>query len=83
MQGDMTWGEWDEWVQYASVEPFGEERRDYMLAQLACLYVNAHLGKNDRPKSPVDFMPFSERTHTDRYDVSTPEGFEKWLASMG
>jgi len=44
------------WRAYDKVNPFGEERADLQIAQLCCLYANAHAKKGKRFKVE-DFMP--------------------------
>lgn len=45
---------------YAKVEPFGDERRDFMLAQNTCMIYNANRGKGPNKKI-TDFLPFSKQ----------------------
>jgi len=47
------------WMEYAALEPFGEERADLRIAILDSLVANALGGKGKR-FTPRDFMPFAE-----------------------
>jgi hypothetical protein len=46
-----------EWVAYAAVEPFGEERADYRLAYALAVIVNLFRGKDDPPVKVADLLP--------------------------
>lgn len=46
-----------EWMAFAAVEPFGEERNDYRLAYALALVVNMFRGKDAKPVTPLDLMP--------------------------
>jgi len=46
-----------EWMAFAKVEPFGEERADIRSAIIACTMANMWLGKNQKPYKITDFMP--------------------------
>ena len=45
-----------EWMEYADLEPFGEERADLRSAIIACTVANANRSKGP-PFKPGDFMP--------------------------
>lgn len=45
-----------EWMAYAELEPFGEERADLRSAIVATVMANAWAGKGKKYK-PADFMP--------------------------
>ena len=45
-----------EWMAYAQIEPFGEERMDLRFADFQALYANSHRGKNSTPYKPQQFM---------------------------
>ena len=52
-----------EWMSYATLEPFGEERADLRMGIIASTIANANRGKNQKPYGPKDFMPsFEEET---------------------
>lgn len=59
-----------EWIAYAEVEPFGEERGDVRAAMLAATTYNIHRGRRTRARSIEDFMPF--RAAKPRGDRMTP-----------
>ena len=69
----MPYRIWVEWVRYAALEPWGEERADYRAAQIAMLMANAWF----RPEktSPVfsieDFMPKYERETSPKDPILT------------
>lgn len=46
-----------EWVAYAAVEPFGEERADYRIAYALSVIVNMFRGKDDPPVAVADLIP--------------------------
>lgn len=46
-----------EWMAFAAVEPFGEERDDYRLAFALAVIVNMFRGKDSQPVTPKDLMP--------------------------
>lgn len=46
-----------EWMAFAAVEPFGEERNDYRLAYALAVIVNMFRGKDSKPVTPQDLMP--------------------------
>lgn len=50
--------EFMEWMAYAEIEPFGEERADLRMAILAALIANVHRDpEKTKPFGPEDFMP--------------------------
>ena len=52
-----------EWMAYASIEPFGEERADLRAGIIASVIANVNRDPKKRatPFTPQDFMPFVER----------------------
>lgn len=57
MRANMPWRVWQGWITYAKEEPFGEERADLRIAQLAALMANAWLrNKGQRRFRISDFM---------------------------
>ena len=46
-----------EWMAFAQLEPFGEERADLRSAIVASTMANAWRGKRQGPFTPKDFMP--------------------------
>lgn len=57
MLAGMSSRQFSEWMAYAAVEPFGEEREDYRLAYALSVIVNLFRGKNDQPVRLVDLLP--------------------------
>jgi hypothetical protein len=57
MLAGMSSRQFSEWMAYAAVEPFGEERDDYRLAHGLAVIVNLFRGKNDQPVRLVDLLP--------------------------
>lgn len=56
----------NEWIEYAQLEPFGEERADLRAAIVACVTANAWRGKTGRRFQPKDFMPQFSQTRRPR-----------------
>lgn len=52
-----------EWMAYASIEPFGEERADMRAGIIASVIANVNRDpkRRSQPFTPQDFMPFIER----------------------
>ncbi len=46
-----------EWMEYANLEPFGEERADLRAGIVASTMANVWRGKNGKAAKPGDFMP--------------------------
>lgn len=44
-------------MEYAKLEPFGEERADLRAGIVAATIANAHRRKGSKPFKPSDFMP--------------------------
>ena len=63
MLGRMSSREVTEWMAYASVEPFGEDRGDLRAALICSVIANANRDpkKKADPYQPIDFMPFAEK----------------------
>jgi hypothetical protein len=59
----MSSKEFSEWMAYAQLEPFGEERADLRMAILASLIANANRDpkKKSSPYEVSDFMPKFEK----------------------
>lgn len=47
-----------EWQAYAAVEWLPNERLEWLLAALCTITTNANRGKDDRPTTMQDFMPW-------------------------
>lgn len=57
MRANMPYSVWSGWVEYSKLEPFGEERADLRMAQLATLMANAWMRKKgQKPYKIQDFM---------------------------
>lgn len=63
----MSARELSDWIAFARVEPFGEERADLRSGIIASVIANAHRDRKKRaqPYTPADFMP--------RFDKPTVE----------
>jgi hypothetical protein len=57
MLAGMSSRQFSEWMAYAAVEPFGEERSDYRVAHALAVIVNMFRGKDDQPVSVADLLP--------------------------
>lgn len=57
MLAGMSSAQMTEWMAYAAVEPFGEERDDYRLAYGLAVIVNLFRGKDDPPVKVDDLLP--------------------------
>lgn len=69
MLGEMTWAQFYAWwCFYHYVEPFGEERDDLRVGQLAAFIGNYFRFGKQRGKKfkPLDFMPYSKDGKVDR-----------------
>lgn len=55
-----------EWLAYAQVEPFGEERADLRAGIVAATVANVNRAKGTPAAKPTDFMP--------QFDAVEPEG---------
>jgi hypothetical protein len=56
MRAQMPYRTWRGWVEYNQIEPFGEERADLRVAQLAAIMANAWRKKGSRRYKIDDFM---------------------------
>ena len=57
MRANMPYRVWRGWVDYSRLEPFGEERADLRMAQLAAIMANAWMRKKGQRAYKVhDFM---------------------------
>ena len=60
-----------EWMAFAKIEPFGEERADLRMGIIAAKLHNMWRGKNDPIAKPEDFMPkFEEDEPPSREEVA-------------
>jgi len=55
----LTARQLEEWIEYADLEPFGEERADLRAGMVAAVVANVYRDPKARPKPyrPIDFMP--------------------------
>jgi hypothetical protein len=51
------------WMAYSQIEPFGPEMQTYRAGLIASVIANVNRGKNQKPFTPQDFMPKTERQH--------------------
>lgn len=64
MLSRMSSSEFSEWMAYAQIEPFGEERQDVRQAIIACTVANS-VPRKGRPYTVNDFMPKFRQPMTD------------------
>lgn len=59
----MSSHELTEWMAYASIEPFGEDRADLRAGMISSVIANTNRDPKKRaePYEPIDFMPFAEK----------------------
>ncbi len=65
-----------DWMAYASIETFGDQRADLRTAIMAASINNRWLGKHEKPSSPMDYLPHYERP------VQTPEQMHALMAGV-
>lgn len=72
----MSSKEFAEWMAYAQIEPFGDERADMRMAILASLIANVNRDpkKKSTPYEVSDFMP--------KFEASEPISKEEALAAI-
>ncbi len=62
-QEEVSQPEFQSWLAYYSLEPFGEERADYRSAIIACTFANVMRTKTSHSSKVEDFMPkFGQKT---------------------
>ena len=59
-QREIDAREFAEWMAYDNIEPFGEQRADWRIAQLCCLVANS-LGGKGPPATLKEFMMDTSR----------------------
>lgn len=83
----MSSRELSEWMAYANLEPFGEERADLRAGIVASVIANANRDPKRQPKAfqPSDFMPdFLKGLQDDEPEAASPEEIAaKFDAIMG
>jgi hypothetical protein len=57
MLSEITSRQFAEWMAYAQLEPFGEERDDLRMGIVASTIANANRGKGQKAYKPTDFIP--------------------------
>jgi hypothetical protein len=57
MLAAMDGAQFAEWMAYAGLEPFGEERADLRAGIVASTTANVWRARNKKPLTPRDFMP--------------------------
>jgi len=70
--GRMSSSEMSEWIAYAQIEPFGEERADLRAAIIASTVANTARQRGSRAFKPEDFMPqFGGRKAPDEQELKS------------
>jgi hypothetical protein len=78
----MSSYEFSEWMAFARIQPFGEQRMDARFAMLASLMAN--LWTNDKKRwTPEDFMPDFEKAIESEEDVPTVTVVDKVKSYFG
>ncbi len=57
---ELSDAEFQEWMSFYRMEPFGEDRADLRAGIIAATIVNVQRGKKGRPVKPTDFMPYQK-----------------------
>jgi hypothetical protein len=72
-----------EWMAYAELEPFGEERADLRSATVAAVIANANRDRKKRPQpyKVSDFMPKFDRQEQTEEDMLAVA--EAWVKALG
>ena len=65
-----------DWLAFASIETFGDERADLRIAIMACNLTNRWLGKHEPGKKVTDFLPHYE------IPEQTPEQMHAIMAGL-
>lgn len=77
----MPSSEFSEWMAFAALEPFGENRADLRAGIVASTLANIHRKKGAKAFAPTDFMPFGHELPAPTGD--DPAAFEALLGSLG
>lgn len=81
MLREMTAEQFDEWIAYYQLEPFGILAEDAMSAHWKAIYVNAHRKKGKQAMKTEKFLLFrDEKTDADAL-FEENEDNESWLMS--
>lgn len=82
MLNSMSSHELTEWMAYAGIEPFGEERADLRAGIISATVANRMRGKGEKAHKPQEFMPFREEAPAD--DGPSPDVLRrKFLSAAG
>lgn len=71
----MSCDEWESWIAYNNMAPIGPLRADIRAAIVAQTVANCNIGRNQRPFSRTDFMPFYEAPQQTDEEIG-----DMWLA---
>ena len=61
MLAEISSAQFAEWLAYARLEPWGEERADLRAGIVASTIANVNRGKGQKAYNPQDFMPKFEQ----------------------
>ena len=75
MMREMTAQQFNEWVAYYQIEPFGVLTEDAEWAHWKAMYANMHLKKGKRAIKPEKFLLFTEKRKdaADLYEADEEE----------
>lgn len=81
----MGASEFDDWMAYYTLEPWGEERADIRQALTTTAIVNFAEAHSKRPKwrKPEDFMPFRDPEPKRDEPLTADEAMAKFDALLG
>jgi hypothetical protein len=73
-----------EWMAYASIEPFGEERADLRSGIIACTIAEPNRDKKKHPEpfSPREFMPRFSSDEPPATSAPTPDQLSEMVLRM-
>lgn len=77
----MSGAQLTEWMSFALMEPFGEERADLRMAILAAQQANLHRDENVHP-SPFDVSDFMPKFEADAPQISKEDAIAAIDAAM-
>jgi hypothetical protein len=76
--------QFNEWLAYAALEPFGEERADLRAGIVASTLANVNRRKGQRALKPRDFMPkFGKRVRREQTWQEQLQIAKMWAAAVG
>lgn len=83
LSAQMPAAELAEWMAYASLEPFGEERADLRSAIVCATVANASVSAADRrrPFLPEDFLPGPFGAEAEEERQANEAALEAWQAN--